>query len=77
VSISDDYARISCGSIIIDRDDRQRKVIETDDLEPSIKARGVLNPIIVDRALHLIAGERRLTASLRLGLPNHSHPLRG
>jgi ParB/RepB/Spo0J family partition protein len=69
VSISDDYARISCGSIIIDRDDRQRKVIETDDLEPSIKARGVLNPIIVDRALHLIAGERRLTASLRLGLP--------
>lgn len=70
MSISDDYARIACHSIIIDRDDRQRKVIETDDLEPSIKARGVLNPIIVDRTLHLIAGERRLTASRRLGLPD-------
>jgi ParB/RepB/Spo0J family partition protein len=59
---------VPCNSIIIDREDRQRRVIDTTDLEPSIKQWGVVQPIILTRGLVLVAGERRLTASRRLGL---------
>ena len=63
--------RLPCDSIIIARDTRQRKRVETSDLELSIRERGVLQPIIVEQredGVHLIAGERRLTASKKLGL---------
>ncbi len=67
---SNDYARVACTSIRVDPSRRQRKSFTTEDLEPSIQRRGVMNPIIVDRNLVLLAGERRLTASLKLGLPD-------
>lgn len=58
--------------IVVDREARQRRVIDTENLEDSIKALGVLNPIIVrqepDRVV-LVAGERRLQASKNLGIP--------
>lgn len=61
---------LPCSAIKIPpRDDRQRKEIKTDDLEPSIARFGVLVPIIIDSDNTLIAGERRLTVSLKLGLP--------
>ena len=65
------YRQVPPASIKIERDERQRREIDTADLEESIKRRGVLNPIIVDEradGLFLVAGERRLTACLRLGL---------
>lgn len=59
--------------ITIDRDSRQRREIETEDLEASIKQRGLIQPIIVEPDgitdnWKLIAGERRLTAIKNLGL---------
>ena len=68
--LSDSYGRLPLDSIIVHREARQRQEIETSDLEPSISRRGVLNPIIIDRNFVLIAGERRLEASRRLGLPD-------
>lgn len=61
------YRRVPCSDVIVHRDERQRKVIKTEDLEPSIARRGVLQPIIIDREMVLVAGERRLTASIRVG----------
>lgn len=66
--ISDDYSRIACLDIKIKRDKRQRREFNTKDLEDSISRLGVLKPIIVQRDLTLVAGERRLTASLKLAL---------
>lgn len=70
MTITDSYARVLCKDIVIDRENRQRKVIETKGLVDSIAKRGVLQPIIVTKELLLMAGERRLTASLELGLPD-------
>lgn len=64
------YKRVPLDQIKVDRDKRHRQVIETEDLEESIRTRGVMSPIIIDEDLNLIAGERRLTASRNLGLPD-------
>lgn len=57
--------------IIVHRDERQRRELETEDLEASLRLRGLLHPVIVDRiddtTYLLVAGERRLTAATRLG----------
>jgi len=66
--LSHQYKQVPCTSIIINRSDRQRREIDTKGLEESISKRGVLCPIIITEGLVLVAGERRLTASLRLGL---------
>ena len=63
---------VSTDQIIIDRDTRQRREIETEDLEASIRQRGLIQPIIVEPAelpgyWKLIAGERRLTACRNIG----------
>ena len=59
---------VEINSIIIERDERQRRKIEVDDLQASIAARGLLQPIIIERAtLRLVAGERRLTSCKNLG----------
>ena len=71
--LPDEYPRLALSLILVDRPSRQRREIDTSDLEPSIAARGVLQPIIVSGAsapFVLIAGERRLEASRRLGLPD-------
>jgi hypothetical protein len=75
VPITDSYARLPLDAIYIDRDGRQRREIETKGIIESIRLRGVLNPIIVERGteggLHkLTAGERRYRASCELGLPD-------
>lgn len=55
------------------REGRKEGKLETEDLEKSIRLRGLLNPIIVEPTgegrFRLIAGERRLTACRNLGLP--------
>ena len=68
---------IALKDIWIDRGTRQRKEITIDDLLESIPRRGVLVPIIVvaeegpaQQPYKLIAGERRYTASRKLGLPD-------
>lgn len=69
MAITDEYQRIPCTQIVVKREERQRKDLKiTEEFKDSIKARGVLLPIIVTRDLVLVAGERRLTASLELGL---------
>lgn len=65
--ITDDFQRLAIASIIVDRDQRQRRELETKDLERSIAKVGLLQPIIIDRGLKLKAGERRLTACRNLG----------
>lgn len=70
MSMSDDFARVPCSAIIIVRTERQRRVIDTAGIKDSIANRGVLNPIIIKRNFELVAGERRLTASLELGRPD-------
>ena len=71
-----DMTSIALKDIWIDRASRQRKEIIIDDLLESIPLRGVLVPIIVTseqgpagQPYKLIAGERRFTASRKLGLP--------
>lgn len=67
--ITDQYERIPCSTIIIP-EDRQRKDVDASDLEESVRSRGVLQPIIIRRDLTLVAGERRLRASMAVGLPD-------
>lgn len=68
MAISNNYQRVLCTSICVDRENRQRRTIDTSGLKDSISLHGVLNPIIVREDLTLVAGERRLTASIELGL---------
>lgn len=64
------YRRVPCAEIIVQRDHRQRTSLPLDDLLPSIKARGVIQPIVITDDMVLICGERRLAASIKLGLPD-------
>lgn len=69
--LQDAYLQIPLDQISIDREGRQRRAFTTDDLKPSIRLRGVLQPIIVEQlpsGYFLITGERRLTACRELGL---------
>ena len=72
--VTDQFLRLPLGSIIVDRDVRQRKQINTKNLLESIRVRGVINPVIVEPlgqdTYRLVAGERRLEASRELGLPD-------
>ena len=49
-------------------EDRQRSNADPKDLIESIRRHGIIHPIVVDKDLTLIAGERRLRAALELGL---------
>lgn len=63
-------ALLSLDSIIVKRDERQRKELTNiEELMESIKRRGQLQPVVISRDNVLIAGERRYTALQRL---NHS-----
>lgn len=59
------------GLIHVNREERQRQTIDTENLEDSIRTLGVLNPIIVrlgpEGEIILVAGERRLQACKNLG----------
>lgn len=69
--VTDQFERLPCQAILV-APDRQRQQLDASDLEQSIKARGVISPIIVSRQPDgqaiLVAGQRRLTASISLGL---------
>lgn len=67
--LTDEFQRLACSSIKVDRGARQRREIKIDDLVESVKKRGVIQPIVVTRELMLVAGERRLAASIAAGLP--------
>lgn len=61
---------IEINCIIVNRDDRQRKTIDTSGLKESIEARGLLQPIILQatkKGFELVAGERRLESCRQLG----------
>lgn len=59
---------IPVSSIIIDRENRQRRELEgIEELAASIRDNGLINPIVVTKELVLVAGERRLTAHKLLG----------
>ncbi len=73
MTLTNRYKRIPLTQIDIPRDERQRREIDVEGLMPSIKLRGVIQPIIVeevDERYRLVAGERRLTASIKLGIPD-------
>ncbi len=67
--LSDTYERIDPKTIIVKRDARHRREVEVEDLLLSIPQKGIINPIVITPELVLIAGERRLTAALRLAMP--------
>ena len=46
---------------------------DIDELANSIKAIGLIHPIVVTRSFQLIAGERRLKAMKKLGIPELVH----
>ena len=67
------YQQLDPNSITINRENRQRQenIADVEDLKQSIKSIGIINPIVVRHEgedLVLVAGERRLKASLELGL---------
>jgi ParB/RepB/Spo0J family partition protein len=65
---SGNFSFVAVSSIVVDRENRQRRELENiDELAESIKRNGLINPIVVTRDLQLVAGERRLTAHQRLG----------
>lgn len=71
--VADSYPTLDPRSIVIKRETRQRQenINDVEDLRNSIKAIGIINPIVVRREGEenvLVAGERRLLASLSLGL---------
>jgi len=71
--VLDKFRRIPLTDVLVDRDARQRRDLDVSDLVPSIRARGVLQPIIVEGQpedqppYRLVAGERRLEASRLAG----------
>jgi ParB/RepB/Spo0J family partition protein len=68
--VTNQYRRVPCKDIIINRTERQRTAIDTSGLKESIAIRGVMVPILITKDLQLVAGERRLTSSLELALPD-------
>jgi len=74
LALTNKYQRIPLDSIIIERDSRQRREVEVDEeFLRTIKVRGVIQPIIVEKTSDgflLIAGERRVAHSRAAGLPD-------
>jgi len=55
-------------AIIVDRPRRQRREVSTKGLLESIRARGIMNPLVIMPSGRLVAGERRLSCAIELGL---------
>lgn len=66
--LSKELAWIDPKSIIIGEGRQRSGEIDISDLIPSIRERGVINPIVVRENLELVAGERRTRAALAIGL---------
>lgn len=65
--LSNKVKSVPVDQILIDRDTRQRRDIDTSDIIESIRRRGVLVPICITQSNRLIFGERRLTAAREAG----------
>ena len=66
--ITDNSELFPISSIIVKRDERQRRAIDVASLKKSLLARGQIQAIVVRREdFTLISGERRLTAAAELG----------
>lgn len=62
------FRPVLISSIIIDRPNRQRRVLpDITDLKDSIRRLGLIHPIVIDSENRLVAGECRLTACTELG----------
>ena len=65
---SGNFRNTLISSIIVERDERQRKeLVKIDELAESIGRLGLINPIVITQDGVLVAGERRLTACRSLG----------
>jgi len=65
---SGNFEIVPLTSILVNRDDRQRRELRNiEELAESIRANGLINPIVVTRDMELVAGERRYTAHQYLG----------
>jgi len=69
--LTDTYVSLPLELIYVKRDERQRREIETEDLQKSIARIGLINPIVVeednDGGFRLVAGERRYMSFKALG----------
>lgn len=62
------FRTIPLASITVNRAERQRRTLEkVEELAASIKANGLINPLVVTPEYELVAGERRLSACRLLG----------
>lgn len=69
--ISGPSAEVVIAQIIVNKEARQRQGdLDTASLQASLKRNGLINPLILQRDMTLVAGERRLTAALALGWTN-------
>lgn len=68
MEITDKYGRIPLGEVVVKRDERQRREVDTKGIKESIAKFGVLQPIILTEEKVLVVGERRLRASQELGM---------
>src|SRR5215471_2347368 len=67
-AVVDNIVSLPIDSIVVNRKERQRKVVDDlKGLQESIAMLGLLNPIIVNPANVLVTGERRYTACKNLG----------
>lgn len=70
---SGNFTSFPISSIIVDRENRQRKQLEKiEELAESIRQTGLINPVVITREGVLVAGERRLEAHKLLGY-DHIH----
>jgi ParB-like nuclease domain len=66
---SDDYGRLAPSAIYVSAE-RQRRDVDLDEgFLASLRARGILTPLLVKRDGSLVAGGRRHAAAVALGLP--------
>lgn len=73
MALTNKYKRIPLVQIDVPRDERQRRTLDAELLVDSIKKHGVIQPIIVEEVgdrYRLVAGERRYTASAKIGIPD-------
>lgn len=69
MTASAEFSYLDPSLIVVDRPARQRRELTAiDELAESIRNIGLINPLIIQRDLTLVAGERRLTACLQIGL---------
>ncbi len=69
---SGQFSSFPIESITIPADRQRKENLSVDDLTPSLRDRGLINPIVITRDGTLVAGERRLTAARHLGWTNIS-----